>query len=303
MEPRVTLLPTVIVEDLSGHPSAGDLLRRALSVSVGSLIRHDPVIRLDRDPEGVHKARVATRRLRSHLQTFGPILDPEWAGSIRVELDWLGGVLGPARDVDVLHRRMQARVAGLLEPEAGAAVEVLRSLAETRAGSQRDLLEALNGERYMRLLERLAAATRQPQLTRQAGRPARTVLPMVRKRWRPLRRRVKRASSPPTDTELHHIRIHAKRCRYAAEAVVPIVGKPASAFARAAAELQTELGEHNDSVVARRWLQEWSTGRSVEAAFSAGVLAAGESARARDVRRRWRKTWRALERRRPSTWR
>jgi CHAD domain-containing protein len=302
MEPRATVPSVVIVEQIPPRPSAGDLLRRAISLSVVSLIQHDPVIRLDRDPEGVHKARVATRRLRSHLQTFGSLVDSEWAGSLRSELDWLGSVLGPARDGDVLLRRMRDRVADLPDPEAQAAAEALESLAGARAGSHRQLLEAMNGERYARLVERLASASREPRLTREADRPARTVLPMVKKRWSSLRRRVRRSGQPPTDAELHRIRISAKRCRYAAEVVEPIVGKPARAFARAAAELQTELGEHNDSVVARRWLHGWAAGRSGLGAFSAGMLAAGESVRLRDVRRRWRKTWKALERRRPSTW-
>lgn len=35
-------------------------------------------MRLDTDPEGVHQARVATRRLRSDLRTFRPLVDPEF---------------------------------------------------------------------------------------------------------------------------------------------------------------------------------------------------------------------------------
>jgi CHAD domain-containing protein len=302
MEPRAILLPTVIVEDLPARPGAGDLLRRAISVSVERLIRYDAVIRLDQDPEGIHRARVATRRLRTHLGTFGKLLDPDWAGSLRSELAWFGGVLGSARDADVLLRRMQARVADLPQTQAKAGAEVLEALEEARGTSHRELREMMNGEGYERLLERLAAATREPRLTAAADRPARTVLPMVRARWRSLRRRVKRSSRQPTDAELHRIRIRAKRCRYAAEVVVPIVGKPARTFARASAELQTELGEHHDSVVARRWLEEWSARQSSHVAFCVGLLAAGETARAREVRRRWRRSWKALTRTRPSTW-
>ena len=39
------------------------------------LIANDPGVRLGKDPESVHQARVATRRLRSDLRTFRPILD------------------------------------------------------------------------------------------------------------------------------------------------------------------------------------------------------------------------------------
>ena len=53
----------------------GDVVRRALSTSVIRLLRHDPGVRLGIDAEDVHQARVATRRLRSDLRTFQPLLD------------------------------------------------------------------------------------------------------------------------------------------------------------------------------------------------------------------------------------
>ena len=52
------------------------------------------------------------------------------------------------------------------------------------------------------------------------------------------------------------MRIRAKRCRYAAEAVAPAVGKRPERFAKAVAELQDVLGEHQDAVVAGQWLRE-----------------------------------------------
>ena len=46
------------------------------------------------DPESVHQARVATRRLRSDLRTFEPFLDERFAAELRGELRWLGAELG-----------------------------------------------------------------------------------------------------------------------------------------------------------------------------------------------------------------
>ena len=48
--------------------------------------------------------RVATRRMRAILRAARPLLDPEWVRSLRAELGWLGGALGPVRDLDVLRR-------------------------------------------------------------------------------------------------------------------------------------------------------------------------------------------------------
>jgi hypothetical protein len=53
-----------------------DVVTRAIADSVVRLLRHDPVVRIDSDPERAHQARVATRRLRSDLRTFRPALEP-----------------------------------------------------------------------------------------------------------------------------------------------------------------------------------------------------------------------------------
>ena len=99
----------------------------------------------------------------------------------------------------------------------------------------------------------------------------------------------------PGDVELHTVRIRAKRMRYAADAVAPILGKPARRFADAAAELQAILGEHNDAVVAGAWLRTWAAvRRSGDAAFAAGMLAGIERAAANDAQRRWRKAWKGV---------
>jgi CHAD domain-containing protein len=250
----------------------------------------------------VHRARVATRRLRSHLRTFRPLLEEAWNRKLRTELGWLGDVLGTSRDADVLLERMQRRVEELPEPDRASGEAVLRSLTDERARARRALIRAIGSDRYVELLDRLVEATRVPPFTDAAAEPAASLLPLVASQWRSLRGRVKTLSVPPTDAELHRVRIHAKRSRYAAEAVTSVAGKSAKAFASAAADLQSVLGTHNDGVVAVRWLRDWSAGNTDGAAFGAGVIAGLERADANRSRREWRQVWKALQKRRPSTW-
>ena len=73
-----------------------------LETQYRAIVEHDAGTRLGRDPEELHKMRVATRRLRAFLRTGRPLLDADWAEALRLELRWLGGVLGPVRDLDVL---------------------------------------------------------------------------------------------------------------------------------------------------------------------------------------------------------
>ena len=103
----------------------------------------------------------------------------------------------------------------------------------------------------------------------------------------------------PPDEELHAVRIRAKRCRYAAEAVAPAIGKAAKRFAAAVEGVQEVLGEHQDAVVAGQWLRDHAAaaaGSPVECAFVAGELAALEEVAAKRSRAEWRKAWKRAKR-------
>jgi CHAD domain-containing protein len=297
LAPTSPLLPEVEVPDLGADASAGNVARRAIALSVIRLIRHDAVVRLDTDPEGVHQARVATRRLRSDLRTFRPLVDAAWSSALRDELGWLADLLGEVRDGDVLLERLRHRVAELSEAhERDAATTVLATLEHERDAAHSTLLEALHGPRYLRLVDSLVAAANDPSLRESASEPASDVIPgLVRRPWHKLEKRAGKLGDSPSDEELHAVRIRAKRVRYAAEAAEPIVGKTARAFAKAAEQLQDVLGELNDAVVAERWLAKWGQhGRSLEELRGAEALAEREREAARLHREAWESAWTEL---------
>src|SRR5207244_3110067 len=114
-----------------------------------------------------------------------------------------------------------------------------------RESARTDLLASLRERRYATVLDDLVEAANAPVLLLEADLPAASVLPrLVRKPWKKLKRAVDALDEPPADEELHAVRIAAKRVRYAAEAVAPLLGKPARDLAEAASELQDILGEH-----------------------------------------------------------
>lgn len=291
--PEVSEVPT------SPQPSASAVITNALASSVATILRHDPGIRLGGDPEDVHRARVGTRRLRSNLRTFRPLLEPEWTDSLRDELSWLGGELGTLRDREVLLDRLRGRMHRLpADPRAQAALtaDLERAVEEARQA----LLTALGSQRYVGLLDRLVAAGARPDVLEAARHPAAEVLPpLARKPWRKLRKAARALTPESSDEELHRSRILAKRARYAAEAVTA-AAPDADRFARAAARLQTVLGEHQDSVTARAWLQAHAgNGRR---AFLAGELAGLEVSAAEAARGELPSTWAALDRKRLRRW-
>jgi CHAD domain-containing protein len=299
--PRAMEPPEVSAQPVQPDSPAKDVIKHVLAESIASLLKHDPLVRTSADPEAVHQARVATRKLRSHLRTFGPLLDPEWTEPLRSELGWLALGLGAVRDREVLFERLSERAKSLPPSDLRSANSLLHILQVEIATLRTKLMAELDSLRYVDLLERLVVASQAPATLPDADEPALKVLPpLAAGPWRRLRSAVKQLPETPTDPELHRIRILAKRARYAAEAVAPVVGKAADAFARAAAKLQTILGEHQDSVTAQAWLR--GARISGRRAFVAGELIAMEHVAAEDARAKWPKVWEALDRKSLRDW-
>jgi CHAD domain-containing protein len=65
--------------------------------------------------------------------------------------------------------------------------------------------------------------------------------------------RARRAEpGPPRDVALHQARKAAKRARYAGEVAAPAIGRTAARFTAQVKNLQSVLGAHQDSVIARQ---------------------------------------------------
>ena len=278
-----------------------DVVRTSLSSSVARLVVNDPGVRLGEDPEAVHQARVAVRRLRSDLRTFRPWLSEAWADELRESLRWLGQALGGVRDSDVLIDRLRRRVASLPAADRDAGAEIVAKLVSLREERRSELLAAMRDQPYVALLDRLVSAAREPVVGEDRASPAPDVAAVMQPVWRRLAQTASSLGRQPSDAELHAVRIRTKRARYAAEALAPVAGKAARRFADRAAELQDVLGEHQDAVVAEDWLRR-SIGRGRRASFVAGELVAAERAAAEAAAAAWPAAWDTLDRKRIRFW-
>jgi CHAD domain-containing protein len=295
--------PEIVSPELDGGATVENLLRHDLAANTLRLFRHEAGVRIGEDPEAVHQARVATRRLRSTLRTFSSLLDSEWTDRLRDELKWLADLLGAVRDTDVQLERFSEHLAALPAADAKLGPRLLAGLVEQRDSARRRLLQAMASDRYAVLLDDLVAATAAPALLPGGGRPAAEVMPpLVAKPWKKLRKEVRKAGDDPADEQLHHIRIRAKRARYAAEAVEPVIGSPAEDFADAMADIQSILGDHQDAVVGEAWLRQAAGSARRDVALVAGQLIAAERASAADTRDRWRAVWKAASRKKLRDW-
>jgi CHAD domain-containing protein len=298
--------PELVSVTLGASATAGDVVRRAVTSSVIRLVRHDPGVRIGTDAEDVHQARVATRRLRSDLRTFKPLLDGEWADSLREELRWLGAELGRVRDAEVQRDRLRAAAATLPALDRRSAAAVVAPLVAQVRSARHHLQTAMETDRYIEVIDHLVAAARAPALTGDAASPAHEVLPaLVRRPWRSLRSGAVAAREGASDEQLHDLRIRAKRCRYAAEAAAAATGKRAASFAKEVAALQEVLGELHDAVVAEQWLRARSESPRIHetALFATGELVALQRDAAERAREGWPDVWERVQDRWTHAWR
>ena len=276
--------------ELAADAAPGDALGHALAEQRRALLDHDPGTRLGADPEDLHQMRVATRRARAFLRTAKELVEPEWADGLRTELGWLGSMLGPARDADVLLERMTDAVAALGAQES--AEGLLRALEKERSRARRAAVAALSRKRYFQLLDRLAAAPQPPP----AGAAETSLADLWWNEFRRTRKAFAELDKASPDDELHAARIRVKRARYAAELASHELGRPGARFVDAAKKLQDVLGEHQDSVVAEEWIVRWGDA-STAAGDVVEQLVERERRRRKKARRSWPEAWDLLARR------
>ena len=290
--------------------AAGDVVLAYLRIQAHTLKTLEPRARAD-EFDAVHQMRVATRRLRAALRTFGQVTD---GGHLAGELQWLGRELGAARDGEVLagHLRDSLRP---VPPElviGPVQARVQGYFAPRRAAARANLIKALDEPRYQRLLAELDRVAAGPPNGPLAASKARKVLPAaVRHAYRQAERRMRTARhtppGPARDAALHRARKSARRARYAAEAASAIAGKTgkkARKFARQMKRVQSVLGDHHDAVLARQAARDLGIGAHLagENAFTYGLLHERELHHAERLQTRASRVWRDASRPKRRRW-
>jgi CHAD domain-containing protein len=289
---------------------AGTVVLAYLRLQVHALRSLEPMVRAD-EPDAVHQMRVAARRLRAILRSFRTVIPQPGTDDTAEDLKWLGQLLGAARDGEVLPGHLRASLRPVpAELIIGPVLARIQGyFAPRRAAARAELLAALDSPRYLRLatgLDRLAAG---PLTGPQAGEPARDVLPAaVRRACRQAARRMGRARhtppGPARDTALHEARKSARRARYAAEAASLASGEPARRYARRMKQVQSVLGDHQDTVLARQAARDLGISAYLagENAFTYGLLNGCEWHRSERLQADARAIWKRASRRRHRRW-
>ncbi|BCW87036.1 hypothetical protein sos41_01620 [Alphaproteobacteria bacterium SO-S41] len=210
-----------------------------------------PVVTAHRLPEGVHQLRVALRRLRAALAVFKDVLPSDRRKPLRRDAGWLAGVLGPARDLDVM-------TGGLLKAAAAPAdmAEDMRLLGRVLTTARRtawhEAIAATSSPRATLLLLDLAETA----WTLRHDLPDLGAPPLLDFATAQLEQRfeaVLAAAGPDLETldieARHELRLALKKLRYAADFFAGLFPrKAAKAGIKVLAALQDALGGFNDAV-------------------------------------------------------
>ena len=238
--------------DFDESATIGTVAVAALRRQFSALLDQEPGARLGEDPERLHDMRVASRRLRAALSLFSEVLPPGVV-ALRTELRWIGGVLGPVRDLDVQLEQLDGWRSSLPEADRSALDGLDILLEEQRAEARATMLEALDSRRYESFVNRFGRAlrARPPRNSALWSSPARHVAPaLIEARFRAVRKAADRLGPDSQAGDYHRLRIHGKRLRYALEFFTELYPKPTPALTKRLAALQDILGLHQDADVA-----------------------------------------------------
>nr|NLI49188.1 CYTH and CHAD domain-containing protein [Propionibacterium sp.] len=232
---------------------AGEVLLGYAAKQVGALQSLAAGVRSDA-PDAVHKTRVACRRLRGLLRTFGPLFEPQRTDPLAEELQWFGEIAGGPRDAEVLKEHLLEALAAL-DPgtvHGPVAERLVADLDRLHADAHDRLVAVMAGERYRALHRSLAALLTDPPLGAAGLRPARLAFPgLFARAVERVGERHARALRKPAELERwHQVRKAAKAARYSAEVLADVYGDAARDHAALFEAVTEALGEVQDTVVA-----------------------------------------------------
>jgi CHAD domain-containing protein len=269
----VDVSPTPAAEPLSGPAIEPDdpmseAGRKIFRFHYQRMVDHEPGTRLGTHVEALHDMRVATRRMRAAFRIFGPYYKHKAVAAYRKGLQRTGRTLGPVRDLDVFHAKIESYLSTLPESQQHD-LDGFLAVLDAHRGSARERMNAyLDTDTYRRFKDRfgqfvetegmgsrpITIKDREPQPYR-----VRHVAPMViYQRMAAVRAYDEWVSIPsPPPERLHALRIACKRLRYTMEFFQEVLGPDAKTVIKSIVAVQDHLGNLQDAIVARALLHDF----------------------------------------------
>jgi CHAD domain-containing protein len=226
--------------------TAEEAFRAALSDCLAQLTANAAALRAGRSVEGLHKLRVAFRRLEVALGAFGKEFRQEWLEELRGRAKVLSGRMAAARDLDVF---VDALLADALDNEALQVEggDALRAAAQSaRNAAWVAAHGCVTSADFARFLDDVASLV-QSRLPLGGKRKLLDTAARILDRQALRVEKRGRAARSGEEGDLHRLRMALKKLRYSAEFFGPLYSaKKVRAYLGCVRRLQDELGYLND---------------------------------------------------------
>ena len=299
VEPLIKKVPENLRVTLDDRLDAS--LKKILAVEFRWFQAQLPGTISDRDPEFVHQARVATRRMRSVLILFHNALPEATAIYFEDRLKWLGSLFGEVRDLDVFIINLTG-YKKMIESFPKDKRKALESLViKQRRIPLKALGEALKSRRFKNFENRMTKFLAEPCINCQdlptAMKPIREVAPpAITQKFESVIEQSKKTLANPKLNEFHALRIQMKRLRYTFEFLAPPYGGTFDDVINRTVEIQDCLGELQDTVFNQKLinniLKDWQ-GKLVDAdlIFMLGEIYQYQGDIARERQKTFKQLW------------
>jgi triphosphatase len=264
-------------------------LSSAFQVIGRSILHHiaanEPAVMAGK-PDGVHQMRIGVRRLRAAIWVFSKLLRSKQTETIKRDLKWLAGKLGPVRDLDVFLNTKVHRLASAQPPISGFS-ELTSELVYRRDLAADAAKSAISSPRYRLLifnaLEWIEDGRWLKQLSVRGDRRTQPhAVDLFDRRTRKAKQRLKKVRRL-NDHDRHKLRIAIKKLRYTVyffESLFVDSAKPLSRYKDHLQSLQDSLGALNDVAVHQMLLTKLGTDGDEERSrlvyFAAGAVVGSE---------------------------
>ncbi len=215
--------------------------------------------------QGVHKARVATRRVKAALELLSPLVKKSAFKELSSASRKLRRALGPIRELDVMIKQLNRQ-----KSRPSVAVEMAKTLVQLRE----EQLGKLSNPAVKKWLRKIALNKRdQQELVQLRPATAPIIREAVMRDFEAFRETADAAATSAESVDLHALRVVAKEFRYQLEiaerAGFPQAAQTAKRFER----IQDQLGSWHDEIVLAAHITRFALDASLfEKRFAEAVL-------------------------------
>lgn len=231
---------------------------RIIQAQLEAVLAESDGVKTRDDIENVHRMRVATRRMRAVLPIFGQYLEPKHTDNWIKAFRGITKALGIARDLDVQLEKLE-KTLETASPENKPGIErLILRWTQRRDKAQEPVIRAVDKFLKSGIVQQVAGITAplvffSNQIDLHDEKLVKLGVTHIRQELSEMLKYDRDIQDPEKVTELHQMRIQAKRLRYSMETFAPVFPNELSSQLKLMKQIQDLVGETHDADV---WLME-----------------------------------------------